>query len=279
MSADDDTFEIDIYGDEDQPEADPEPYPAHPEKIAADDSTNNHVNGDDVHTNGHETATSPPNTSNPPPMNGTTEPPPPQPSLKRKASDDTSSINNPQASPHPTSSTHPLDPSALPALKLSDLHWWTTEEDIRGICARALAEPQLQDLSFNEHKVNGKSKGEAYLEFASTQGATAVKRVLEVESREKEASGVRKAPFTAAFVRGGCNPYKGATGAAAGGKKEVGGRGAYSSFGGAQRGGGFVGRGGSGGGRAGFGCYRGGGGVGGQGQGQSATQQQGGGGG
>ncbi|KAK0877844.1 hypothetical protein LTR02_018363, partial [Friedmanniomyces endolithicus] len=89
MSADDDTFEIDIYGDEDQPEADPEPYPAHPEKIAADDSTNNHVNGDDVHTNGHETATSPPNTSNPPPMNGTTEPPPPQPSLKRKASDDT----------------------------------------------------------------------------------------------------------------------------------------------------------------------------------------------
>ncbi|KAK1085907.1 hypothetical protein LTR48_004087, partial [Friedmanniomyces endolithicus] len=214
MSADDDTFEIDIYGDEDQPEADPEPYPAQPEQIPAADSADKHVNGDNVHTNGHETATSPPNTSNPPPMNGTTEPPPPQPSLKRKASDD---ANSPSHN-HPDPDPQPLDPSALPALKLSDLHWWTTEEDIRGICARALAEPQLQDLSFNEHKVNGKSKGEAYLEFSSPQAATAVKRVLEVESREKEASGVRKAPFTAAFVRGGCNPYKGATGAAAGGK-------------------------------------------------------------
>ncbi|KAK1057210.1 hypothetical protein LTR12_012991 [Friedmanniomyces endolithicus] len=275
MSADDDTFEIDIYGDEDQAEADPELYPAQPEHSATDDSAARHVNGDDVHTNGHESATSPSNTSNPPPMNGTTEPSPPQPNLKRKASDANSSTNIPQTTNHTTSSTHSLDPSALPALKLSDLHWWTTEEDLRGICARASSESSLHDLSFNEHKVNGKSKGEAYLEFTTAQAATAVKRVLEAESREKEASGVRKAPFTAVFVRGGCNPYKGVTGAAAGGKKEAGGRGAYSSFGG-QRGGGFAGRGGSGGGRAGFGGYRGGGGVGGQGQGQGQTQQQGG---
>ncbi|KAK0956145.1 hypothetical protein LTR91_022529, partial [Friedmanniomyces endolithicus] len=201
MSADDDTFEIDIYGDEDQPEADPELYPAQPEQIATTDSTTGHVNGNDVHSgDDDETATLTSNTSTPHPTNGTTQTPPPQPSLKRKASDDFSTTPR-QTSPHPTphsqpSDPQPLDPSALPALKLSDLHWWTTEEDLRGFCARASVEASLLDLSFNEHKVNGKSKGEAYLEFASPHAATAVKRVLEAASLEKEASGVRKAPFT-----------------------------------------------------------------------------------
>lgn len=52
-----------------------------------------------------------------------------------------------------------VDHGATNALMISDLHWWTTEDDIRGWLYDAEAEGELKDISFSEHKVNGKSKG------------------------------------------------------------------------------------------------------------------------
>jgi hypothetical protein len=53
----------------------------------------------------------------------------------------------------------PSDPDATTALVISDLYWWTTDDDIRGWVNSAQAEDELKDVTFNEHKVNGKSKG------------------------------------------------------------------------------------------------------------------------
>lgn len=58
-----------------------------------------------------------------------------------------------------SSDDRPVDPGATNALMISDLHWWITEDDIRGWANEAGAEDELRELSFSEHKVNGKSKG------------------------------------------------------------------------------------------------------------------------
>ena len=53
----------------------------------------------------------------------------------------------------------PSDPDATTALLISDLYWWTTDDDIRGWITEAGCEEELKDVTFSEHKVNGKSKG------------------------------------------------------------------------------------------------------------------------
>lgn len=52
-----------------------------------------------------------------------------------------------------------VDPGSTPAVQITELHWWVTEDDLRGWCVGAGCEPDIKDLTFNEHKVNGKSKG------------------------------------------------------------------------------------------------------------------------
>jgi hypothetical protein len=56
-----------------------------------------------------------------------------------------------------------VDPGATPAVIISDLHWWNTEDDIRGWVNQAGCEDEMKDITFNEHKVNGKSKGQVLL--------------------------------------------------------------------------------------------------------------------
>ena len=53
----------------------------------------------------------------------------------------------------------PLDPGATSALFLSDLHWWINDDDIRGWANQSQCEDELTDVTFAEHKINGKSKG------------------------------------------------------------------------------------------------------------------------
>ena len=65
-----------------------------------------------------------------------------------------------------SSSDHrPLDPGATSALLVSDLQWWHTEDDLRGWANQAECEDELKDVTFSEHKVNGKSKGYGVVAF------------------------------------------------------------------------------------------------------------------
>lgn len=57
------------------------------------------------------------------------------------------------------SDERPIDPGATTALLISDLHWWNTDDDIRGWVNQAQCEDELKDVTFSEHKINGKSKG------------------------------------------------------------------------------------------------------------------------
>jgi hypothetical protein len=57
------------------------------------------------------------------------------------------------------SDDRPIDPGATTALMISDLHWWNTDDDVRGWINQAQCEDELKDVTFSEHKVNGKSKG------------------------------------------------------------------------------------------------------------------------
>lgn len=84
----------------------------------------------------------------------------PPPSTEEKA--DTSTVAT--SPPHGVkrkggSDERPIDPGASSALLISDLNWWDTDDDIRGWTRQADCEDELKDITFSEHKVNGKSKG------------------------------------------------------------------------------------------------------------------------
>lgn len=150
--AEDDNFDIDIYGDGggytgNEPEGQEETELI----VDAPEGQQNDMNGSGDHGQGEshsifKTEESMPDrqSSQQPPME--TIPmrqPTPQQGIKRKeASED-----------------RLADPDATSALFVSDLFWWTTDEDVRGWVNSAGFEDELKEITFSEHKVNGKSKG------------------------------------------------------------------------------------------------------------------------
>jgi hypothetical protein len=138
-------FEIDVYGDSTNDHGDNDQGHADHHAYDREDSHNNH-NGDDRQHDDydqdhrensmddagahHEESHSP-------------APQRPQQGVKRKEGSD----------------DRPVDPGATTALIVSELNWWNTDDDVRGWVRQAGCEHELKDITFSEHKINGKSKG------------------------------------------------------------------------------------------------------------------------
>ncbi|MCJ1404200.1 hypothetical protein MMC11_007425 [Xylographa trunciseda] len=97
-----------------------------------------------------------------------------------------------------------VDPGATTALFISDLHWWITDDDVRGWANQSECEDELEDMTFSEHKVNGKSKGQAYVLFKSPQAATAAKHKIESFGEGQK----YRQKFTVSYTNPYTNPFK-----------------------------------------------------------------------
>ena len=209
--ADDDNFDIDIYGDGEGMDEDSKAYIKEENekkvKHEQEDTSN------PAPTPIPESVTQPqmnPKPESEEPSTSTLTPsgPSKQEPTKRSSSIDLKPL--PQGTKRKgESDERRIDAGATSALLLSDLHWYTTEDDIREWAHDAGAEDELRDITFSEHKVNGKSKGQAFVEFSSPQASTAVKywveRLASANSNEGPSSARR---FQVAFAGAGSNPFK-----------------------------------------------------------------------
>ncbi|KAL8675276.1 MAG: hypothetical protein Q9168_000397 [Polycauliona sp. 1 TL-2023] len=213
MATEEDNFDIDIYGDggedyqQEAPEATdtgkptvPSPHEAEAVHTGADASQASHS-----HVNGYD------GQQDPNPENHDTQ----QSDVAQKiASTDESSRDHLQL-PKQAPQTQGLkrkegtddrytDPAATTALFISDLHWWVTDDDIRGWANQNQCEDELEDVTFSEHKVNGKSKGQAYVLFKSPQAATATKQKIESFGEGQQYS----KKFTVSYTNPFTNPFR-----------------------------------------------------------------------
>ncbi|ORY80197.1 hypothetical protein BCR35DRAFT_91184 [Leucosporidium creatinivorum] len=93
--------------------------------------------------------------------------------------------------------------NVMSALYLGDMHWWTSDEHIRQLCDQIGAPIELRDIAFSEHKVNGKSKGVAFIELRSAERAALVKNWLENNEFQN-----KKMTAQLSFGGSGRNPFQ-----------------------------------------------------------------------
>ena len=171
MAAEEDNFDIDIYGDggEDyQPEEQPEPK-LKPEPVV--DTTPNITDTiDQVPGTVDGTAESVPNgqASHSGKTHDNHNEQPNDVAQKISSTDDSThdSLHLPKQAPQTQGlkrkdgfDDRHVDPGATTALFISELNWWVTDDDVRGWANQSQCEDELEDMTFSEHKVNGKSKG------------------------------------------------------------------------------------------------------------------------
>lgn len=138
-------FEIDVYGDSANDHGDDGHGHGHGDHY--DDEEGHHTNGDDHHQEehyheDHREDNMGDGGADQAESHGQA-PQRPQQGVKRKEGSD----------------ERPVDPGATTALMISELNWWNTDDDIRGWVRQAGCESELKDITFSEHKINGKSKG------------------------------------------------------------------------------------------------------------------------
>ncbi|KAK8869748.1 hypothetical protein IAR55_000316 [Kwoniella newhampshirensis] len=66
-----------------------------------------------------------------------------------------------------------LEPGAneVDSVVVHDAHWWTNDADLVSLCAQLGIKIDFKDVLFMEHKVNGKSKGQAVINCHSKDNA------------------------------------------------------------------------------------------------------------
>ena len=139
--ADDDNFDIDIYGEDGPPEGNEKQENT---SGFVDSQTQDEITGDGMiphhedHNEEQEVAT--------------------QTSIEPQETDQ--GQQSPFRPPNANANTQaPLDSDATSCLIITEMQWWTNDDDIRGWTNKCGHEDDLKDITFAEYKINGKSRG------------------------------------------------------------------------------------------------------------------------
>ncbi|KAJ9052753.1 hypothetical protein DSO57_1031115 [Entomophthora muscae] len=87
------------------------------------------------------------------------------------------------------------------AIHIQNLPWWTSEDDIRSKLSTFVSSSDVVHIIFQEYKVNGKSRGIAYVEFKETTTSAKAKEALDNITFEDR-------PCSTCFVQPSPTPFQ-----------------------------------------------------------------------
>ncbi|RKP34098.1 hypothetical protein BJ085DRAFT_28263 [Dimargaris cristalligena] len=106
-------------------------------------------------------------------------------------------------------SDQPNNSTARPmaAILVSNMHWYTSEDDIRANIDNDNVRSDINNVIFNENKSNGKSLGIAYIDFLNAKSAARAKDILQkTESKGRQwvvkTTAVSETPFRTTVTKG-----------------------------------------------------------------------------